>query len=150
MELSIEKIVEEVIQVCKEHAEDGCFDHEGAEANALRIVKAMVSESPLESKEVKTLQECKDEVAKNNGFDTWANYQTFWKATKATSSKIEAAYDQVSNLFASQFKTPPVQEDQDELWNDLLYWIGYTYWEGFERSLENAKSKYTIIPKNKS
>lgn len=37
----IEKAVEETIQVCKEHTEDGCFDSEGAEANALRIVKAM-------------------------------------------------------------------------------------------------------------
>jgi len=41
--LSIEKVVEEVVQICKEHAEDGCFDHESAEANALRIIKGIES-----------------------------------------------------------------------------------------------------------
>ncbi len=38
--MTLQEIVEEVVQVCKEHAEDGCFDHEGAEANALRILES--------------------------------------------------------------------------------------------------------------
>lgn len=41
--LTIEQIVEEVIQVCKEYAEDGCFDADGAEANSLRIIKKMLT-----------------------------------------------------------------------------------------------------------
>lgn len=39
--LPIESIVKEVIEVCKCHAESGCFDYEGAEANALRTVRAL-------------------------------------------------------------------------------------------------------------
>ena len=35
---SAEKLIKEVIAICKEHAEDGCFDYEGAEANAMRLL----------------------------------------------------------------------------------------------------------------
>lgn len=39
------KVVEETVQICKEHAEDGCIDHEGAEANAMNFINSLFPES---------------------------------------------------------------------------------------------------------
>jgi hypothetical protein len=39
----LEAIVQEVINICIEHSDDGHFDYEGAEANALHIIRKKFS-----------------------------------------------------------------------------------------------------------
>jgi hypothetical protein len=39
------KVVEETVQICKEHSEDGCIDHEGAETNAMNFIYSLFPES---------------------------------------------------------------------------------------------------------
>jgi hypothetical protein len=90
--LSIEKIVEEVVQVCKEHAEDGCFDHEGAEVNALRILKNQQKQN------MKSLIDCKNEVAKIYGYESWSKIDWYQlDAMNQTKPHEQDAQDHLTN-----------------------------------------------------
>lgn len=93
---------------------------------------------PVKSlQEIKSLCNCKDEIAKKYGFEDWhALFDNF--------SCPMVQLQEAAELYASQFKTPPVQEDQDELWRDVLRG---TKKGSMEDIIENWKSKYTIVPK---
>lgn len=47
-QINIDWIIQEVIDTCKEHAEDGCFDYDGAKANSMRIIKSQFRSTPPE------------------------------------------------------------------------------------------------------
>lgn len=51
---------------------------------------------------VKSLQECKDEVANKHGLDNYLDANVYNRANELA--------DEVAELYAAQFKTPPVQE----------------------------------------
>lgn len=47
-----------------------------------------------------TLVEAKQQIANRYGFHTWAEYKTFMKNARSAPSKIEAAHDEVAELYA--------------------------------------------------
>lgn len=52
---------------------------------------------------MKTLDDCKDIVAKKYGFNGWMDYCAFMINTKVKLYKTLLATDEVAQLFASQF-----------------------------------------------
>lgn len=80
-------------------------------------------------------------MAQKHNLSNWDNACYVWAGFV---KQIEPFADEAAELYASQFKTPPVQEDQDKIWNEVG---GTIDWHYQEMNVEALKSKYTIIPK---
>lgn len=66
----------------------------------------------LNNRKMKTLQECKDEIAKNNGYVNWSEFITIRGDSTLRIPELLNTLDSAAEIYASQYRSPSTPEKE--------------------------------------
>jgi hypothetical protein len=98
---------------------------------------------------MKTLQECKDEIAKTEGYISWEYIESYVKRGNYSIEAYVELLNRSTKLYASQFKaSEPIEKEQDQ-WDDVLQITGIYYSSSIARNkvIKELSEKYLITRK---